>query len=309
MIWAATKDGIIHLYDNSLQEKGILTEKGTIGKGRPLKGIAYCIMEDSRHNIWIGSKGEGVYRLTPGPEGNNFDILHIRHEPDNVNSLSDNQVYTIHEDREGNIWIGTFGGGINLIPGGKVGETVLHHSNGLGSYPYSIGDQVRIINSDRFGNICVGTTLGLIMFKPDLQRPDRIDYKVYVHRNGHGGTVGANDIMDICTTRTGETFVGTFGGESAGLPRLTAWDSRSPSKLSTAVTVSRPTSSSPCRRIATEISAASEGGLTKFNRTSGSFENYSEMKRLMKRNNFSENARCALRDGRILFGIRTVWFF
>ena len=33
MIWAATKDGIIHLYDNSLQEKGIPTEKGTIGKG------------------------------------------------------------------------------------------------------------------------------------------------------------------------------------------------------------------------------------------------------------------------------------
>src|SRR5690606_14037000 len=50
MIWAATKDGIIHLFDNSLQEKGILTEKGIIGKGRPLKGIAYCFMEDSRHN-------------------------------------------------------------------------------------------------------------------------------------------------------------------------------------------------------------------------------------------------------------------
>lgn len=303
MIWAATKDGIIHLYDNSLQEKGILTEKGTIGKGRPLKGIAYCIMEDSRHNIWIGSKGEGVYRLTPGPEGNNFDILHIRHEPDNVNSLSDNQVYTIHEDREGNIWIGTFGGGINLIPGGKVGETVLHHSNGLGSYPYSIGDQVRIINSDRFGNICVGTTLGLIMFKPDLQRPDRIDYKVYVHRNGHGGTVGANDIMDICTTRTGETFVGTFGG---GISRIAETDS-----LGFPLTFETFDSSHglPSNIILSlqedhngNIWVASEGGLTKFNRTSGSFENYSEMKRLMKRNNFSENARCALRDGRILFG-------
>ena len=55
-------------------------------------------MEDSGTTSGSARKGRAFRR--PRSEGNNFDILHIRHEPDNVNSLSDNQVYTIHEDRE-----------------------------------------------------------------------------------------------------------------------------------------------------------------------------------------------------------------
>lgn len=50
------------------------------------------------------------------------------------------------------------------------------------------------------------------------------------------------------------------------------------------------------------IWVGSEGGLTKFNRSDETFENFSEMKRLLKRNNFSEDSRCRLRDGRMLFG-------
>ncbi len=303
IIWAATKDGMIHLYDSSLQEKGILTENGTIGKGPSIKGIAYCITEDSQNNIWIGTKGEGAYRLTPKGEGDSFEIIRIQHDPENVNSLSNNQVYSIYEDAKGNIWIGTFGGGLNLIPHGSNGEKVIHHGNGLTGYPYNLGNQVRIINKDRYGNICVGTTLGLIVFDPNFRSADAITYKTYAHNNEDPGSIGANDIIDICTTEVGETFIGTFGG---GISRVAQTDSQGfpvqfenygsthglPSNIILSVQEDR----------LGNIWVGSEGGLTKFNRSNETFENYSEMKRLLKRNNFSENSRCRLRDGRMLFG-------
>lgn len=303
VIWVATKDGMIHLYDGSLQEKGILTQEGTIGRGTPLRGIAYCITEDSQQNIWIGTKGEGLYRLTPKGEGNAYTIHRIQHDPDNIYSLSDNHVYSIYEDKKGNIWVGTFGGGINLIPHGTSGDRVMHHGNELAGYPYSLGDQVRIINGDRYGNICVGTTLGMIMFDPDFRSADAIVYKTYVHNSDDPGSVGANDIIDICTTEAGETFIGSFGGgisrvaetDSLGFPILFETYDNSyglPSNIILSLQEDRYGN----------IWVGSEGGLTKFNRSDETFENYSEMKRLMKRNNFSENSRCRLRDGRMLFG-------
>lgn len=302
-IWAATKDGMIHLYDASLKEKGILTEKGTIGKGNPLRGIAYCITEDSQQNIWIGTKGEGIYRLTPDEGGETYAIHRIQHSPGDIHSLSDNHVYSIYEDKNGNIWVGTFGGGINLILHGTGGERVIHHGNGLTGYPFSLGDQVRIINEDRYGNICVGTTLGLIMFDPDFRSADAISYKTYVHNSDDPGTVGANDIIDICTTEDGETFIGSFGGgisrvsetDSMGFPILfETYDSNHglPSNIILSLQEDR----------LGNIWVGSEGGLTKFNRSDETFENFSEMKRLLKRNNFSEDSRCRLRDGRMLFG-------
>src|SRR5690554_228269 len=162
-IWAATKDGRIHVIDSHLEKKGIVTRSGEIGRGVPLEGIAYCITEDSDRNIWIGTKGEGVYKLIRKNEGNTFNIQHYKHDPDDRYSLSDDQVYSIYEDKNKNIWVGTFGGGINLIPGGEVEAKIINHRNELVNYPFEQGHRVRVISSDRFGNILVGTTLGCIV--------------------------------------------------------------------------------------------------------------------------------------------------
>ena len=87
-IWIATKDEKIHIYDQNMQKKGILTEDGIIGEGPSLAGSAYCIMEDSKKNIWIGTKGKGVYKLIRKKNPNTFEIHPIQHNPHNPFSLS-----------------------------------------------------------------------------------------------------------------------------------------------------------------------------------------------------------------------------
>ncbi len=302
-IWVATKDGKIHVYGVELNELGILNNGGEIGKGVPLSGIAYCITEDLQQNIWIGTKGEGAYKLIRKNNGNSFEIVHFKHDSSDNYSLSNNNVYSIFEDNRGNIWIGTFGGGINLIPYGRDDSKVINHRNELSGYPSGLGDQVRIINSDRQGNICVGTTLGFIMFDAGFEKPAEIDFRTYVRNNQDPGSIGANDVIDICTTESGETYLGTFGG---GISKINETDDRgfpvsfetynSTHGLPSNITLSLQEDNNA------NIWIGSEGGLTKFNRKEQTFENFSEIKRLMKRNNFSENSRYRLRDGRMLFG-------
>ena len=302
-IWAATKDGKIHLYDADMNEKGFLNNRGDVGDGTPLEGIAYCITEDSEKNIWIGTKGEGVYRLTRRESENSFDILHFRNDPEEIYSLSDDNVYSIFEDQNRNIWIGTFGGGVNLILYGDKESRVINHRNELTGYPFHLGDQVRIITADKYGNICMGTTLGFIMFDADFKKPGDIDFRLYVRSKNDQRSIGANDIIDIFTTQSGDTFIGTFGG---GISKIEKTDSLGfPVAFQTYGTAHGLPSNiilSLQEDHRGNLWVGSEGGLTKFNRREQTFENFSEIKRLMKRYNFSENSRFRLRDGRMLFG-------
>src|SRR5690554_388299 len=302
-IWAATKDGKIHLYDADMNEKGFLNNRGDVGDGTPLEGIAYCITEDSENNIWIGTKGEGVYRLTRRESENSFDILHFRNDPEEIYSLSDDNVYSIFEDQNRNIWIGTFGGGVNLILYGDKESRVINHRNELTGYPFHLGDQVRIITADKYGNICMGTTLGFIMFDADFKKPGDIDFRLYVRSKNDQRSIGANDIIDIFTTQSGDTFIGTFGG---GISKIEKTDSLGFPVSFQTYGFAHGLPSNIILSLQEDhrgnLWIGSEGGLTKFNRREQTFENFSEIKRLMKRYNFSENSRSRLRDGRMLFG-------
>lgn len=301
-IWAATKDGKIHVYDAGLNEKGILTQQGEIGRGTPLNGIAYCITEDSEQNIWIGTKGEGVYKLIRRNGGNSFEVHHFCNDPSDRYSLNSNDVYSIFEDKNKNIWIGTYGGGLNLILSSGEGR-VINHLNDLTRFPFNHADRVRIISEDKHGNICVGTTFGFIMFDADFKRPQDIDFKIYTRNNSDSNSIGANDIMDICTTQSGETFIGTFGG---GITRIDSTDHKG---FPVTFEIYSSIDGLPSDIILSiqednngDLWIGSEGGLTKFNRDKQTFENFSEIKRLMKRSNFSENSRWRLQDGRMIFG-------
>lgn len=301
--WAATKDGKIHLFNEAMQEIGILNEKGMVGTGKPLDGIAYCITEDSENTMWIGTKGEGVYKLSRRERENEFDLLHLKHDPADSNSLSDNNVYSIYEDKYKNIWIGTFGGGLNLIPHVSGGGNIINNRNGLSGYPNEQGNQVRVITGDRRGNVCVGTTLGFLMFEPGLEKPQEIECKVFVRSNDNSNSIGANDIIDICTTSSGETYIGTFGGGISKFGEIGA-DGFPVNFETYNSTLGLPSDIvlSIQEDNGGNLWIGSEGGLTKFNRKEQTFENFSEVKRLIKRYNFSESAKCRLRDGRMLFG-------
>ena len=67
-----------------------------------------CIIQDSRGFIWIGSN-DGLNRY----DGARFKIY--RHDHNDATSISYNHITDIVEDKNGNLWVATLGGGLNFF--------------------------------------------------------------------------------------------------------------------------------------------------------------------------------------------------
>lgn len=63
------------------------------------------IFESSQKEIWIGTNGDGLYRIDQS-----YSLIHVPYAPDSKYGISSKQVREFVEDEEHNIWFGTFDG-------------------------------------------------------------------------------------------------------------------------------------------------------------------------------------------------------
>ena len=68
--------------------------------------LAYCMLQDRTGFMWFGT----MYGLVKY-DGRRHTVY--KHDPADTSSLSFNDIITIHEDRAGYLWVGTWGGGLN----------------------------------------------------------------------------------------------------------------------------------------------------------------------------------------------------
>jgi len=82
----------------------------------------YSIYEDQSAVLWIGTLG-GLNKLVPSDnERSPSTFIHYKHDPNNPNSLSANNVKSIYEDRSGVLWIGTLEGLNKFVPSDNEGS-------------------------------------------------------------------------------------------------------------------------------------------------------------------------------------------
>ena len=72
-------------------------------------GIVRAITEDNDQNIWLGTE-KGITVIHP-----NGTSEIIRHRFQSASMLSDNAIYCILNDRGGNLWIGSYFGGVDIL--------------------------------------------------------------------------------------------------------------------------------------------------------------------------------------------------
>ncbi|HEX6430929.1 MAG TPA: two-component regulator propeller domain-containing protein, partial [Niastella sp.] len=118
----------------------------------------FCLKEDSKGAVWIGTNGDGVnvmlnnkvtVKYTPRPNGANEVQLPLN-----------GYIRAIEEDRDGNIWIGSHGSGLAIFQ--PVTRTFTVYTKDNSQLP---SDKVQCILCDSQGRIWVGTYgVGLILF-------------------------------------------------------------------------------------------------------------------------------------------------
>jgi signal transduction histidine kinase/ligand-binding sensor domain-containing protein/DNA-binding response OmpR family regulator len=79
--------------------------------------IVKDIYTDSKGTIWIGTDGEGLYKLVPADakSGLSFTISRFLYSNQLKSSIGSNAIYKIFEDNQHNIWIGTAWSGLSVI--------------------------------------------------------------------------------------------------------------------------------------------------------------------------------------------------
>ena len=191
-------------YDNGRQEKITQDSQGNSF------GRIYGISKDSKGNYWICSKDYGVFLMSPKANGG-WDIKKFCYEEGNPQSLSDNAAYYAVEDKQGNIWIATYGGGVNLmIKDSRGGFIFQHPKNGMKNYPKNNTYlKVRTIEVDIEGNVWAGTTDGILIMRYESKEV-KIE-KLKMPSEGDQ-VLMSNDIIILKRDNRGHMWVGSNGG-------------------------------------------------------------------------------------------------
>jgi len=151
--WLSTSaDGIVILDDQFRKIQQVDQNKGlAINQVR-------SVFQDNQENIWVGTSGGGLYKLTQ----NNF--LHF----DRNIGLRGNRIYAVHTTRNNEIWMSNSERGVTKID--SLGIKPIFEDNGF------LNVKAKTIAEDPEENIWVGTEgKGILIFKKEYYTPDSLD--------------------------------------------------------------------------------------------------------------------------------------
>ena len=133
------------------------------GKQLP-SNIVRSLAEDKSGNIWVGTSN-GLVRIDAVETlRNEPDFTVYRNDPGDVNTLSNDYILPITVSRDGTVWVGTFGGGLNRYePAGEGGRgrfRTYRATDGM------VDEVIKAIVEDRNGLLWISSNDGLTRFDP-----------------------------------------------------------------------------------------------------------------------------------------------
>lgn len=195
-LWIATYGGGVNVFDPAaghFHDFDSLT-----GSGRPLSRVMWYVFKDSTDLLWLAADQGGLLRYEP-----NSGFVAQRHRPYDRTSLPSDQVRTVYEDRNGDLWIGSFPTGVSFYnrATGNV-ENYTHQPDQPSSISHS---SVLTIHQDTQGRFWLGTENGLNLFDADTGT---------FHRYPPGADTGltAKAVLSIAQYDDQTLWVGTWSG-------------------------------------------------------------------------------------------------
>lgn len=153
--------------------------------------VVTAIMEDDSTNLWVGTAGGGLNKLRSDPrDPSQYHYSHFRHKPGLSYSLSSDAVTALYQDQSGNVWVGTDGGGLNLLDRRtgrfKHYRYAPHSSNSIS------GDRINSITEDQYGQLWIGTRTGLNKFDRFTEK-----FTQYRHDANNPHSLSHNEVWAI----------------------------------------------------------------------------------------------------------------
>ncbi|MGB0525335.1 MAG: two-component regulator propeller domain-containing protein, partial [Flammeovirgaceae bacterium] len=156
MLWIATWGGGINTFDKTTNTFKAYKANDNVGVS---SDQIHAFYEDVNRNIWIGTRaGLNVYDRA----NDRFMLYH--NDPNNPESLGNDWVLSLGGDKDGKIWIGTNGGGLNLFDPKTKKFKRFNKDDGL------THDVIQSILVDEGSNVWMSSSVGLIRFDVKAQK-------------------------------------------------------------------------------------------------------------------------------------------
>ncbi|MDP2385452.1 MAG: two-component regulator propeller domain-containing protein [Bacteroidota bacterium] len=157
----------------------------------------FSTFDDGNGTIWFGGL-HGLSKFDKKTE--KFQCF--KNDPENTNSLSNNDIKVIHKGENGKIWIGTTGGGLDLFD--PKTNIFIHHTYEENDTNCLSSNSVRCIHEDSNGILWIGTDGGGL----NRYDPRKNTFKMYSEDDG----LPNNTVYGILPDEKGNFWMSTNFG-------------------------------------------------------------------------------------------------
>jgi signal transduction histidine kinase/ligand-binding sensor domain-containing protein len=207
-LWVGTDKGLdVVLKSEAQSEKVVFThfQYSPSNKSGINQGTILSLMEDVEHNLWIGTENTGLNRLnlkTFNPDNPVFERL--MNNPARPASLSNNSVYALYQDKQLNLWVGTYSKGIDMYSKSTTRFTRAFQSKEKG---YALSSNYVNVFFEEKKFLWLGTDGG-------LNRVDKKTGKItsFLHDPFNPQSISSNWVHAIFKDSKGNLWIGTWGG-------------------------------------------------------------------------------------------------
>ena len=295
-LWIGTEGGALNLLSKKNIDKNFNNFQHFTNLSKVF-AIEEIQLKNSR-KLFVGGEGSpGLFEidLTKNKTLTNSDLKLIKEFPSGV--------FSILQDRDKNIWIGTYNGGVHrwLINEDETNFTkdaLKNNPKNEFSIPNNI---VRDIFQDSKGNIWFATGNGLSRLKPNQLQSKNPKFESFKNIQNKESSISHNYILTIFESKSGDIWIGTFGG---GLNKLIINQSSSTisfKEYSEKDGLPNNVIKGILEDDQQNLWLSTNKGLSKFNPTEESFQNY-DVNDGLQSNEFSELAAFKTKSGLMLFG-------
>ncbi|MEN8905854.1 MAG: response regulator, partial [Clostridiales bacterium] len=162
-------------------------------------------------------KGRGLYHIKDildfdKASNKYFKINVYQHDKENTTSIANNDIFSLLQDQYGQIWIGTYHGGVSVIKNPNIAIKFSNYSSDASNASSLSDDRIRKIYKDRENNLWICTVNGLNLLDSKYLMSDIKRFRRFFRDAESVNSLTNNDIFDIHQDLKGTIWVATYGG-------------------------------------------------------------------------------------------------
>ena len=206
MLWVGTQHAGVFKWNPRSWSMGHV--RAAADAGGLSAGNVMAFEQGADGTVWVGTFGGGLNAINP----DTGSIRQIRHDPNNVESLSGDRVMSLAADKRDGLWVGTMASGLNRLDL-STGQILRYRHNP--DDPASLAaNGIMALFPDREGRLWIGT------FGAGVDRldSDGSGFRHFPHDPADPASLSSPRATSFAQDASGAVWIGTDGG---GLNR---WD-------------------------------------------------------------------------------------